>query len=204
MVLITGYDASRGKLFVWNQWGNGKAINGMPKGHYELNEKYLGAEFIYVMLFESVEFLPATNVATHLQHADGAAVPARPDLVADVFGRHFVVGAGDFDVAVAARGAPGFLVAGEEACGQWLQMRAFFFEERSDLAAGGAVDAFIGGVTFPLLEVVVFRLQAGEASAFQGVVAHVIDAAFHLAFMPGNTGLAWHDADAVEPAEVGH
>lgn len=71
MVLITGYDSSRSKLFVWNQWGNGKVINGMPKGHYELNESDLGAEFKYVMVFESVEFQPASNVAALLQQIAG-------------------------------------------------------------------------------------------------------------------------------------
>ncbi len=71
MVLITGYDSNRGKLFVWNQWGNGKIINGMPKGHYELDERYLGAEFNYVVIFESVQFQPAENVATLLQQIAG-------------------------------------------------------------------------------------------------------------------------------------
>lgn len=47
MVLIDGYDARIKKLFVWNQWGNGKLAPDVPtpKGHYGLLESDLPIEF---------------------------------------------------------------------------------------------------------------------------------------------------------------
>lgn len=59
MVLINGYDGKRKRLFVWNQWGNGKVINGMPKGTYELAESDLPLEFESLIFVERLRYEPA-------------------------------------------------------------------------------------------------------------------------------------------------
>lgn len=73
MVLITGYDAATKKLFVWNQWGNGKIVNNMPKGHYELQDSDLPIEFINLVFCRKVRFEPADNVKEVLQSLAGAS-----------------------------------------------------------------------------------------------------------------------------------
>ena len=72
MVLITGYDTEKKKLFVWNQWGNGKIVNGMPKGHYELQESDLPIEFRTLFFCRKVRYEPADNVKQALESVTGA------------------------------------------------------------------------------------------------------------------------------------
>jgi hypothetical protein len=62
MVVLTGYNAAEKKLFVWNQWGNGKIVNGMPKGHYELAENDLPIEFNTLLFPRLLRYEPADNV----------------------------------------------------------------------------------------------------------------------------------------------
>ncbi|MFM6131619.1 MAG: hypothetical protein ACKPBV_23375, partial [Sphaerospermopsis kisseleviana] len=62
MVVLTGYNAAEKKLFVWNQWGNGKVVNGMPKGHYELAENDLPIEFNTLLFPRLLRYEPADNV----------------------------------------------------------------------------------------------------------------------------------------------
>src|SRR5260370_22229229 len=59
-------------------------------------------------------------------------VPSDPDLVADKFGRNFVISARHFDITVAMDVAPGFLEARKERVGQRLQVGAFLFKTGSD------------------------------------------------------------------------
>jgi len=71
MVVITGYNAETKKIFVWNQWGNGKVINGMPKGHYELQETDLPIEFRYLVFCRRVRYEPNPEVKAHLEAITG-------------------------------------------------------------------------------------------------------------------------------------
>ena len=88
-----------------------------------------------------------------------ATVPQYPDLLADEFGRYFVIGARHFDIAVAMDVALGFLKTGKQRVRQWLQVGAFFFKEAQNLFARRAVDTLIGDLSFPLLEKEVFFTQ---------------------------------------------
>ncbi len=84
-----------------------------------------------------------------IKNAHAAAIPAHPHLVADVFGRDFVKGAGHFDVTVAVNVTLGFLITGKERVWKPLEMRTFFFEKGYDLSARCSVDALVGNMAFP-------------------------------------------------------
>lgn len=66
-VLIYGFNKETGKLFVWNQWGNGKIVNGMPKGTYLLQESDLPIEFQHFIFFEKVRFNPVEPLTQSLE-----------------------------------------------------------------------------------------------------------------------------------------
>ncbi len=72
MVVITGYNAATKKIFVWNQWGNGKIINAMPKGHYELLETDLPIEFAELVFCSKVRYEPAEDAKSSLESCVGA------------------------------------------------------------------------------------------------------------------------------------
>ena len=85
-----------------------------------------------------------------IKGADHGAVPARPDLFSDVLGGDFVVGAFDFDVAVAVDLAGSFFKVGDD-----LLLRsavdAFFGEAFEGFASQGVVfDAFDAAFDFAL------------------------------------------------------
>ena len=65
--------------------------------------------------------LEVTDDAFHVAgvNAHEACVPADPELVADVFGWDFVIGAVEFDVAVSVNGALAFLVVGKGLVWEW-------------------------------------------------------------------------------------
>lgn len=67
VVLIYGYNREREKLFVWNQWGNGKIVNGMPKGTYELQYSDLPIEFQDLVFVDPVRFEPSMELDSWLQ-----------------------------------------------------------------------------------------------------------------------------------------
>src|ERR1700756_330953 len=85
-----------------------------------------------------------------------ATVPSDPDLVTDKFGWNFVISARHFDVTVTMDVAPGFLEAGKERVGQWLQGGTFLFKTGCDLFARGAMDALVGNLAFPMRKKEVF------------------------------------------------
>src|ERR1700756_2342848 len=130
------------------------------------------------------------------------AVPSHPDLVADKFGRNFVISARHFDVTVAMDVAPGFLEARKERVGQRLQVGAFLFKTGSDLLARRTVDPLVSDISFPTLQKGVLFGQRAEAPALQCVVANVSNCPFYLAFVlwfPRATG---HNMQAVMATEV--
>ncbi len=73
MVVLTGYNAETKKLFVWNQWGNGKIVNGMQKGHYELEERDLPIEFSTLIFPSRIRYEPADNVKSAIEGLAGAS-----------------------------------------------------------------------------------------------------------------------------------
>lgn len=84
-LLIYGYDREAKKLFVWNQWGNGKIVNGMPKGTYLLKESDLPLEFRELLFVSKVRFKPLEEFQKSLEEKVGATedlrvhpLPGRP------------------------------------------------------------------------------------------------------------------------------
>lgn len=106
-----------------------------------------------------------------IKNTHHGAVPACPDLCADVLGRHFVISAFDFDIAVAVDTAAAFFKAGEQTLRQSRQGALFArFEVGANLSFGGAVDALVGDVGGPPPQVFIDLGQALEVLAFQSVV----------------------------------
>src|SRR5690349_2735513 len=75
-----------------------------------------------------------------IEDAHDMAVPASPDLMAQVLRRHGIEGLGDLDMTITMHGAAAFLEPREASCRQWLQARTFdLVEQLADLLPGGAV-----------------------------------------------------------------
>lgn len=105
MVLITGYDATAKKLFVWNQWGNGKVINGMPKGHYELQDRDLAIEFKDLVFCRKVRYEPADNVKQAIEQIAGPAedLQMHPFIESEIPAEYFLPHAGPERLRVSLR-----------------------------------------------------------------------------------------------------
>ena len=106
-------------------------------------------------------------------HFDAAADPAR---------RGAVVGGFDLDTAVQVYGALAELIEAERLDGQLDQGRLLLGKHGRHLALGGAVNARVGPVLFPAVEIGLGFCEAFETQAFQRSVLGVADAALDLAF----------------------
>ncbi|MFM8458889.1 MAG: hypothetical protein ACKOB0_08100, partial [Chthoniobacterales bacterium] len=71
MVLVNGYDAAAKKIFLWEQWGAGKIINGMPKGHFEVPDSQLSSRYDTVVFCRMVRCEPADNIKRALEDSAG-------------------------------------------------------------------------------------------------------------------------------------
>lgn len=71
MVLVNGYDAAAKKIFLWEQWGAGKIINGMPKGHFEVPDSQLSSRYDTVVFCRMVRREPPDNVKRALEDSAG-------------------------------------------------------------------------------------------------------------------------------------
>ncbi len=100
-----------------------------------------------------------------VEYAHQPSVPARPDGVAHVFGRHRVVRLGDLDVAVAMDDALVFVEERETFGGQRQQRALLALEKLPHLLLGRAVNAQIGDVLFPVQQMRVLFRQRGEDAA---------------------------------------
>lgn len=122
--------------------------------------------------------LPAFVEDAHL-----ARVPPRPHRPLDVFRGHRVIGALQFDVAVAVHHAPRLMKHREQVRWQWHQGRLLQSEPEAHLLACGAMDALVGDAAFPLTQVFVVSAQTGEGAPAQGVVLEVGDPVFGLSLV---------------------
>ena len=68
---------------------------------------------------------------------------------------------------------------------QRAERRPFLGKHRGDLALGGAVDARVGPVRLPAIEIRLRRLERLEAQAFQRRLLRVADAGFDFPFAIG-------------------
>ena len=143
-----------------------------------------------------------------VEDTDQPRVPAHPHLPAQILQRHGVVSPVNLDVAVAMHHPLRFAEIGET-LGRQRQERGLFpfAEHLADLLPGRAVDARIGHRLFPVLQMAVLLRHARERVPLEGVLLHVIDAAFHLALMPGRVRLRRQEHRAVvrgERLHLGH
>src|ERR1017187_5028360 len=109
-------------------------------------------------------------------------VPLHIDLTADPARRRAVVSSFHFDAAVQMNRALAILVVAERLQRQSLQKRLLFDEHRRYLALGAAVDALVGPVLFPVVQIRLRLFQALELLALQRRLLRMTDAAFDLAF----------------------
>ena len=100
-----------------------------------------------------------------IEHAHDAAVPLHLDAAADPARRRAVVGGVHFDAAVQVHPALAELVVAEGLDGQRQQRRLLFGEHGGHLALGGAVDARVGPVLLPAIEIGLGLFQALEAQS---------------------------------------
>ena len=107
-------------------------------------------------------------------------------------------------MAVTMNLARGFDEVGEQLGGQGFQCRGFHVAKVfAHLSPGGAVDAGVGGVLFPLLEVAVLLGQTAELAALERVVLAILDAGLDLALVPGHARLGGQDERPVVGGELG-
>ena len=107
-----------------------------------MDVKWIGGEAARLMAGMHGNWVHARIEDTHQ-----AWFPAHPHLLANVFGRHRIVGPGQFDVAVGVNRAAGFLESRKETRRQRQQFSLFhLLEKAADLLLGCAVNASIGHV----------------------------------------------------------
>ena len=138
-----------------------------------------------------------------VEHPHRASVPPHPDLAAEIFRRHRVVGLGDLDMAVAADlplGLAEVLKASERERKEGGAFR--FFEVRRHLPLGRPMDSGVGGAPLPVLKVLVLFVEGWEYPSLEGVVLNVADAPLDLALVPRCSRLGGECDRALVSAEV--
>src|SRR5580700_6347481 len=108
-------------------------------------------------------------------------VPLHTDPAADPPWRRTVVSRFDFDAAVQVYGAFPELVIAEGLDGQRQQGRPLFGEHGRDLPLSGAMDARVGPVGFPIVQVGLRLLQAFETQALERGLLRMAHSALDLA-----------------------
>lgn len=116
-----------------------------------------------------------------IEHAHGSAVPLHLDAAGDPARRHAVVGSIHFDATVEVHAALPKLVMTERLQRQLRQCGLLFDEHRGNLPLHRAVNARIGPVRFPAVQIRMRFFQALEALAFERSVLGVADSALDLA-----------------------
>ena len=108
-------------------------------------------------------------------------VPLHVDAPADPAGRRAVEGGLDFDAAIEMDRAIAEAVVAKRLEGQRPQGGPFFGKHRGDLPLRRAVDARVGPVRFPAIQIRLRRLDRLEAQALQRRLLRVADAGFDFA-----------------------
>ena len=106
-------------------------------------------------------------------------VPLHVDLAADPARRRTIVGRVDFNTAIDMNRPFSVLVITKRLQGQRLQQGLLFGEHGRHLPLGAAVDACVGPVLFPVIEICLRLFQALKAQALQGCVLGVPDGALN-------------------------
>ncbi len=112
-------------------------------------------------------------------------VPLHVDAAADPPRRRPVVGRVDFHASIEVHGADGEAVIPKRLERQCAERRLLLGKHRGDLTFRRAVNARVGPVRFPAIEIGLRRLQRLETQATQRRLLHVPDARFDLALAIG-------------------
>ena len=120
-----------------------------------------------------------------IEQADVEVGPLHVDALADPAGRRRVVRGLDFDAAIEMHGAHAEAVVAKRLDGQRLQRGPLLGKHRGDLALGRAVDARVGPVRLPAIEIGLRLLERLEALAVQRRLLRVADAGFDFALAIG-------------------
>lgn len=133
-----------------------------------------------------------------VKDTEQAAVPPYPDFPAKIFGRNGVICAAHLDVSVTVDGTFTLVIKREWLRWQRLQRGLFhFLEQFADLFPCGAVDASVGHLPFPVLQMFVFTAKAGKRPAFERVVLYILHPVLNFSLVAGHVWLGRQDYDAV-------
>ena len=131
------------------------------------------------------------------QQTDVQVRPVHLDALADPAGRRGVVRGLDFHAAVEMDGAPPEAVVPKRLDGQWPEHRPFLGKHRSHLPLRGAVDARVGPVRLPAIQMGVRLLQALEAQSVQRRALRMANARFDFAFAIRIAHATWEADDPI-------
>ena len=131
------------------------------------------------------------------QQTDVQVRPLHLDALADPAGRRGVVRGLDFHAAVEMDGAPPEAVVPKRLDGQGPEHRPFLGKHRSHLPLRGAVDARVGPVRLPAIQMGLRLLQALEAQSVQRRALRVANARFDFAFAIRIAHATWEADDPI-------
>jgi hypothetical protein len=122
------------------------------------------------------------------QDTDVEVGPLHLDALADPAGGHRVVGGLDLDAAIEMHGAQAVAVVAKGLERQRLERRLLLGKHRGDLPLRRAVDARVGPMGLPSIEIGLRRLERLEAQPAQGRSLRVPDARLDLSLCDRDRG----------------
>ena len=136
------------------------------------------------------------------KQTDMRGIPLDLNMAADPARRRAVVGGLDFDAAIQVHGALAVLVIAERFDRQRKQRWTLFSEHRCDLPLGSSMNARVGPVRFPAIQIDLRIFQALEAQPFERRLLRMTDAGFDFTFAESHRmQVVWdpRQADSASP-----
>src|SRR5215467_12994001 len=143
------------------------------------------------------QVLAQQSAGDRVPEADMGGIPLDLNTAADPAWRRAVVSGLHLDTTVQVHGPLAVLVIAERLDRQRKQCWALFGEHRCDLPLGGPVNACVGPVRFPAVQIGLCVFQTLEALPFEGRLLRMTDAGFDFAFPIRVLHSAWKCCDTV-------
>src|SRR6516165_1127042 len=143
------------------------------------------------------DMLPQKLMSLRIEYANVKRVPLDVDELADPTGRYAVVSRLDFDTTVHVDNAFAVLVITKRFNRQRQQIRFFFREHSRHLSLRRTMDACIGPLGFPLVQVGLSLFQTFESLSFQGCLLRMGNSRFDFPFAIRISNPTWHGDHAV-------